>query len=105
MALQRFYSAFLFSSLVLSLTNSLPSPHSHSPWSTLANITVASRQEHSTVYLPTETIAIIGGIIPNNSATPIPFTTTDLVQFYSIADNTWRKVAPLPKPLNHANVA
>ncbi|KAH9206322.1 kelch repeat-containing protein [Leptodontidium sp. 2 PMI_412] len=105
MTFKRFYFAFLFSSSILSLTSSLPSLPPRFPWSTLTNITVAPRQEHSTVYLPTDTIAIIGGIIPNSSATPIPFTTTDLVQFYSIADNTWRTVAPLPKPLNHANVA
>lgn len=103
--MKRFYPIFLFSSSFLPLIHSYPSPSACSPWSTLANITIASRQEHSTVHLLNDTIAIIGGIVPNDSATPIPFTTTNLVQFYSIASDTWRTMAPLPIPLNHANAA
>ncbi|WAO97168.1 Kelch repeat-containing protein [Fusarium falciforme] len=76
-----------------------------SQWQTLASLPVAPRQEHTTVYLPHDSIAILGGIVPNNSATPIPFSSTTLVQIYSIKRNTWRTVAPLPKRLNHVNAA
>ncbi|GME48128.1 kelch repeat-containing protein [Neofusicoccum parvum] len=63
------------------------------------------RQEHAAVYLPPDTVAIVGGITPNASAKVAPFSSTDLVQLYSITDDTWRTVAPLPKRLNHPNVA
>lgn len=63
------------------------------------------RQEHAAVYLPPDTIAIVGGVTPNDSAKVVPFSSSDLVQLYSITDDTWRTVAPLPKPLNHPNVA
>lgn len=97
-----FLKANLFLSLSLFIFGVLSAPGPGPKWRTLANITIAARQEHTTVFLPPHTIAILGGIVP--SAT-FPPPTTDLVQFYSIPDNTWRTVAPLPKALNHVNVA
>jgi N-acetylneuraminic acid mutarotase len=70
-------------------------------WSNLANITVAPRQEHTTFFLPPSTIGIIGGIVPEGGF----IATTDLMQFYSITENTWETVAPMPRPLNHVNAA
>lgn len=97
-----FFSANLFLTLSLFTSIGLSAPNPRSQWRTLANITVAARQEHTTVFLPPHTVAILGGIVPS---TNFPPPTTDLVQFYSIPDNTWRTVAPLPRPLNHVNVA
>lgn len=70
-------------------------------WTSLANISVAPRQEHTTVFLPPSTIGILGGVIPNGESV----STTDIMQFYSILDNTWSTMAPIPRPLNHVNVA
>ena len=70
-------------------------------WHPLANITIARRQEHSTVFLPPDSILTIGGITGDNA-----FTTTDLVQRYSISHNTWEDtLPPLPTALNHPNAA
>ncbi|KAH8683819.1 kelch repeat-containing protein [Ilyonectria robusta] len=91
--------------LPLLISPSLALKPPHSQWQTLPNITVAPRQEHATIYLPPDGIVILGGIVPNNSLTPIPFFSTTLVQIYSIKRNTWRTVAPLPKRLNHVNAA
>jgi N-acetylneuraminic acid mutarotase len=92
---------------ILSLTHSIPSPLSQTPtWHSLAPITISSRQEHSTVFLPPSTIAILGGVVPTNDTSIIPpFATTSIVQFYSITNNSWSSRAPLPIPLNHINAA
>jgi len=59
------------------------------------------RQEHSTVAIDENTIAVVGGV----SASDVPGESTDLVQLYSISSNTWRTVAPIPFRVNHPNVA
>ncbi|KAF2847316.1 galactose oxidase [Plenodomus tracheiphilus IPT5] len=75
-------------------------------WKNLASIPFAARQEHTTVFLPPSTIAILGGIIPSNgSDSIIPVETVPLMQFYSIPDDTWTSRAPVPRALNHLNVA
>lgn len=76
---------------------------SEAQWLPLANIPDGGRQEHAAVLLNPDTIGIVGGIIPDASAVLAPFSSTDLVQLYSISDNTWRTVTPLPQPLNHPN--
>ncbi|EKG12635.1 Kelch-type beta propeller [Macrophomina phaseolina MS6] len=48
---------------------------------------------------------MVGGIAPDASAKVAPFSSTDMVQLYSITNDSWRSVAPLTKPLNHPNVA
>ncbi|KAK3368504.1 kelch domain-containing protein [Podospora didyma] len=67
-------------------------------WTDTAPIAIAPRQEHSTVAVNHSSIAIIGGIVP-------PSITTDLVQVYDIHSNQWRSLPPIPKALNHPNVA
>jgi N-acetylneuraminic acid mutarotase len=73
-------------------------------WTSLAPIPLFPRQEHTTLFIPPATIAILGGIVPNNSFV-IPVETTALMQFYSITNNSWTTRAPLPMELNHANAA
>ena len=74
-------------------------------WTNLAPVGTGVRQEHSTVALGNN-IYILGGITLEQSASNETSTPTlDLVDVYSISQNTWRAVAPLPKPMNHANAA
>ncbi|KAF2872802.1 kelch domain-containing protein [Massariosphaeria phaeospora] len=73
-------------------------------WKSLEPIPLFPRQEHTTVFLPPSTIAILGGVIPNASYA-VPMITTPLMQFYSIPDNTWSTKAAMPQALNHPNVA
>ncbi|KAI5366494.1 putative galactose oxidase/kelch, beta-propeller, kelch-type beta propeller [Septoria linicola] len=79
-------------------------PHTQADyqWSPLASLPSGGRQEHAAIILCPDTIGVVGGITPNASE-KIPFSSTDLVQLYSIPENTWRNVAPLPQPLNHPN--
>jgi len=102
------YSLFALTTLLGSALSLPSSPHNagHKPtWRTLAPIPLSPRQEHSTVFLPPSSIAILGGIIPNNDTQSIPVETTALMQFYSIERDTWTTKASLPKPLNHLNAA
>lgn len=71
----------------------------------LSDVPGGARQEHSTVYLEPDTIALIGGIVPDASAAVAPFSSTDRIEFYSITNGTWRTAAPLPKRVNHPNSA
>lgn len=77
-----------------------------SHWHVLAPLPIP-RQEHSTVALNTDTIAVVGGVVPNEGSGSVqaPPNTTDLVQLYSVSSNTWRNVAPIPFRVNHPNVA
>jgi hypothetical protein len=78
-----------------------PSPNYKPTWTPLANITPFGRQQHSTVFLPPCTVAILGGFISINDSV----LTTDHVQFYFITGNTWTTKAALPRPLSHVNGA
>jgi N-acetylneuraminic acid mutarotase len=94
--------SFILSSVAIA------SPHqNHTPsWHSFAPIPLFPRQEHSTLFLPPSTIAILGGIIPSNDTNlAAPFETTALMQFYSITANTWTSRARIPQPLNHVNAA
>jgi N-acetylneuraminic acid mutarotase len=73
-------------------------------WKSLAPIPLFPRQEHTTLFLPPSTIAIVGGIVPNESFA-IPVGSTGLMQFYSTTKNAWRTRAPMPRGLNHINAA
>lgn len=75
-----------------------------SQWSSLAPIPMFPRQEHTTLHLPPSTIAILGGCVPEATLSP-PINTTNLMQFYSIAADSWTTKAPLPRSLNHVNAA
>ncbi|PPJ51451.1 hypothetical protein CBER1_09150 [Cercospora berteroae] len=72
-------------------------------WLPLANIPGGGRQEHAAVVLNSNTIGIVGGVTLDASAVTAPFASTDLVQLYSISENTWRTATRLPRPLNHPN--
>ncbi|CAG8958488.1 hypothetical protein HYFRA_00009802 [Hymenoscyphus fraxineus] len=88
-------------------TTSNASPHQHqktSSWTTLPSIPLFPRQEHTTIYLPTtDSIYIIGGMVPDNASYPIP--TTPLVQRYALSSSTWYDVSPIPTAMNHINAA
>ncbi|TDZ58605.1 Kelch-like protein terF [Colletotrichum trifolii] len=103
MALKFFLGSVLLLSLSAPVFGTPVRPHNQ--WQNLSDVAVFPRQEHTGLLLEPDTIAIFGGIIPNSSATPIPFTTVDIVQFYSVKSDTWRTVAPLPRAMNHVNVA
>jgi len=93
----------LFTFLATALASPLGSdpPLGKYQWRTLAPIP-SVRQEHVTVPLPNSSFAILGGIAPEPNANP-PFSTTNLVQIYSIPANTWRTASPMPLALNHPN--
>ncbi|EXA32731.1 hypothetical protein FOVG_16064 [Fusarium oxysporum f. sp. pisi HDV247] len=69
-------------------------------WINLAPIPTA-RQEHGTVAINNETIAILGGIVVAGSGTEM----TDLLQFYDIPSDTWSTKSAAPHKINHPNVA
>lgn len=73
-------------------------------WTNLAPIASGVRQEHSTVALGDD-IYIMGGIQLEQTANGTTFPTLNDVEVYSISQNSWRTVAPLPIPMNHANAA
>ncbi|KAF2680307.1 galactose oxidase [Lentithecium fluviatile CBS 122367] len=69
-------------------------------WQPLASIAIAPRQEHTTLFVPPDSILLLGGITGDNATT-----TTNLVQQYSIRKNRWESFPPLPLALNHLNAA
>ncbi|KAF2680048.1 galactose oxidase [Lentithecium fluviatile CBS 122367] len=73
-------------------------------WTSLASIPLFSRQEHATLFLPPSTLAILGGIIPDESY-PLPIGTIAFMQFYCITKNTWTSKSLEPRALNHLNAA
>jgi N-acetylneuraminic acid mutarotase len=98
--LQMLFALFLSSLLTATLSHPTHQPS----WTPLAPLPLP-RQEHTTVFLPPSTIAVLGGIIPTNDTSPLPITTTSLMQFYTIPNNTWTTAAPLPLAMNHINAA
>ncbi|KAF4968696.1 hypothetical protein FSARC_3982 [Fusarium sarcochroum] len=88
------------------LVSAVPTYNSHDkPWTTLANLP-RLRQEHSTVAVDDNTIAIIGGITPiGNTSLFTGLNTVDWVHLYDIPTNSWRTAAPSPYRVNHPNVA
>lgn len=78
---------------------------SRQQWTALSPLPIP-RQEHSTVALNNNTIAVVGGVTPvGNSTYQSGLQTTDLVQLYDITSNKWRTVSPIPYKVNHPNVA
>lgn len=76
------------------------SPYGHG-WKQLAPIASGNRQEHSVAAIG-DIVYIIGGVELSESFGIIP---TNKVEAYDIRLDRWSTVAPLPLPLNHANVA
>jgi N-acetylneuraminic acid mutarotase len=91
--------------LLPSLTLAHPSPKP-ATWQSLTPIPLFPRQEHTTLFLPPSTIAILGGIILDATNTSFPpVNTTSMMQFYSIDTNTWSSRSDMPVALNHLNAA
>lgn len=92
-------------SVFFGLAAAAPQAARSGQWTTLANLP-EPRQEHNTVAINDCTIAVVGGITGIfNGMTQVGFLTTDLVQLYDIASNTWSTAKPAPFMVNHANVA
>lgn len=72
-------------------------------WKTAANITIAPRQEHATVALDGSSLAIVGGIVPNEGEQGVH--TTNLMQIYNCLTDSWSSAAEVPIAVNHPNVA
>lgn len=69
-------------------------------WTNLTSIP-KPRQEHGTTSKGNTTIVILGGIIPVGNSTE----TTNLLQLYDIASDTWSTKSPAPYNVNHPNIA
>lgn len=69
-------------------------------WRPLTPIAGGPRQEHSVAALDGR-IYVIGGITPSGDTFP----TTDRVEVYDTATDSWSDAAPLPVAMNHPNVA
>ncbi|KAK4178715.1 hypothetical protein QBC36DRAFT_233770 [Triangularia setosa] len=105
MKLPPILSALLLTATSLSLPNNKPTPKG-GKWQTLQSISNLPRQEHVTLALSSSSLAIFGGILPaNDSSSPIPYLTTNILQIYSIPKKTWSFGAPAPLALNHPNAA
>lgn len=68
-------------------------------WIDLASIPTP-RQEHGVAAIGNTTIAIVGGNVPVGNFSQ----TTDSMQLYDIASNTWTTASPIPYKVNHPNV-
>ena len=75
-------------------------------WTQLPDIARGPRQEHSVTAVGAD-VYIIGGIpyFQFNPASGVAPPTLDLVDVYSSINNTWHAAAPIPKAINHGNVA
>ncbi|KAJ4286083.1 hypothetical protein N0V90_013432 [Kalmusia sp. IMI 367209] len=64
------------------------------------------RQEHVTLAVDNNTIAVVGGVERiGNDTIQASIISTDLVQLYDISSESWRTIAPLPIKVNHPNAA
>lgn len=97
-------------------TRGLPSPNSlhtnpqfcsngNGEWKTdLHKIPSGPRQEHSVAALDHEVI-VLGGITPPSSPTTTEIPSLSLVEAYAPRTDTWRRIADVPTPMNHATIA
>ncbi|KAK7403915.1 hypothetical protein QQX98_010322 [Neonectria punicea] len=72
-------------------------------WEILQPLGGGPRQEHAAVALDSK-IYVIAGIEPDASQ-PTGVSTISSVEVYDVQQDTWSYAAPLPIPMNHANVA
>ncbi|KAJ1323626.1 influenza virus NS1A-binding protein [Microdochium nivale] len=74
-------------------------------WKTdLRKIPEGPRQEHSVAALGLEVI-VLGGITPPASPTSTEIPSLGLIEAYAPLTDSWRRIADLPTPMNHANIA
>lgn len=78
-------------------------PTSLGKWTNLEPIALYPRQEHTAVAINSTHLYILGGIVPELNGSIFP--TVAYMQVYSILDNKWSSVAPIPIALNHPNAA
>jgi N-acetylneuraminic acid mutarotase len=79
----------------------LPSTATTSRWVREGLIGLGPRQEHSVAAI-NNTIYVVGGVIHDDTYSVI---TTALVESFDTEQNHWSVPAPLPKPINHVNLA
>ncbi|KAL0579165.1 hypothetical protein V5O48_002846 [Marasmius crinis-equi] len=73
-------------------------------WENLTSIASGARQEHCVASI-NDTVYIVGGITSSPpNATGFP-PTLSLAEAFSTSSNTWTRVADLPVPMNHCNIA
>lgn len=77
--------------------------HAESHWETLPSLPLGPRQENSVAALGTDVYILAGITSAALNATAFP--SLQLVQAYSSESRTWRRVADVPTPLNHAHLA
>ncbi|KAK8061279.1 kelch domain protein [Apiospora phragmitis] len=77
--------------------------HAESHWETLPSLPLGPRQENSVAALGTDVYILAGITAAAPNATAFP--SLQLVQAYSTESRTWRRVADVPTPLNHAHLA
>ncbi|KAJ3539657.1 hypothetical protein NM208_g5400 [Fusarium decemcellulare] len=74
-------------------------------WTNLSSIP-RLRQEHTTVVVDNNTIAVVGGVTPLGNVTQFTgVRTVDWLHLYDIPSDSWRTAAPSPYKVNHPNVA
>ncbi|KXJ87967.1 kelch domain-containing protein [Microdochium bolleyi] len=77
----------------------------HGRWITdLRKIPAGPRQEHSVAAVGLEVI-VLGGITPPASPTATEIPSLALIEAYAPLTDSWRRIADLPTPMNHANIA
>lgn len=105
MSLLRSYHLVTIFSALASATPIYNNASPGQPWKTLRNVP-RLRQEHSTVSIDENTLAVIGGVTPiGNASLFTGLTTVDWVHLYDIPSDSWRTAAPSPYRVNHPNVA
>ncbi|KAK8016244.1 hypothetical protein PG993_014433 [Apiospora rasikravindrae] len=72
-------------------------------WENLPSLPLGPRQENSVAALGTDVYILAGITTATPNATALP--SLQLVQAYSTESGTWRRVADVPTPLNHAHLA
>ncbi|KAK4184519.1 hypothetical protein QBC35DRAFT_505780 [Podospora australis] len=92
-------------SLSLTIFDALASPTTSpqvsrqiSSWKTLAPIPTGPIHEHSTVLLSPTQLVTVGGVLQSGGV-------INSVYLYDIPSDSWKKLAPLPVAINHANAA
>ncbi|KAK0716861.1 hypothetical protein B0T26DRAFT_751008 [Lasiosphaeria miniovina] len=79
-------------------TNGTKALMQQSAWKTLVPVPAGAIHEHSTIALSSTQLVIIDGVLQTGAV-------LDSVYLYDIPKNAWKKLAPLPVAINHANAA
>ncbi|KAK6062975.1 kelch domain-containing protein [Seiridium cupressi] len=95
----------VFLAIALALTaDALPSYSQHNgTWKPLAPIAIEPRQEHGVAAFDEE-VYILGGITTYDP-TKLALPSLAIAQAYCPREDAWRRIADIPVPINHGNVA